>query len=165
MCIRDSHRAGLKAAISRAALMQTAEIKLILACLKFILNKRDTLSLAEVLKLAANWKIEDIIEHRLDHLEAAEEKPQLKDKWAEDVKVIEHLTRLRRQTIELSSSEILNLLLDELDLRRTIVTWGNADQRLSNVAQLSKFALQYDCLLYTSPSPRDATLSRMPSSA
>ena len=26
-------------------------------------------------------------------------------------------------------------------------------------------ALAYDCLLYTSPSPRDATLSRMPSSA
>ena len=25
--------------------------------------------------------------------------------------------------------------------------------------------LRYDCLLYTSPSPRDATLSRMPSSA
>ena len=27
------------------------------------------------------------------------------------------------------------------------------------------FALLKDCLLYTSPSPRDATLSRMPSSA
>ena len=27
------------------------------------------------------------------------------------------------------------------------------------------FALCSDCLLYTSPSPRDATLSRMPSSA
>ena len=26
-------------------------------------------------------------------------------------------------------------------------------------------SLDYDCLLYTSPSPRDATLSRMPSSA
>ena len=26
-------------------------------------------------------------------------------------------------------------------------------------------ALSYNCLLYTSPSPRDATLSRMPSSA
>ena len=25
--------------------------------------------------------------------------------------------------------------------------------------------MHYDCLLYTSPSPRDATLSRMPSSA
>ena len=28
-----------------------------------------------------------------------------------------------------------------------------------------KFGFPYDCLLYTSPSPRDATLSRMPSSA
>ena len=27
------------------------------------------------------------------------------------------------------------------------------------------FAVLYTCLLYTSPSPRDATLSRMPSSA
>ena len=27
------------------------------------------------------------------------------------------------------------------------------------------FALYYDCLLYTSPSPRDGLLSRMPSSA
>ena len=27
------------------------------------------------------------------------------------------------------------------------------------------FGMPYTCLLYTSPSPRDATLSRMPSSA
>ena len=27
------------------------------------------------------------------------------------------------------------------------------------------FGMEYTCLLYTSPSPRDATLSRMPSSA
>ena len=33
------------------------------------------------------------------------------------------------------------------------------------VVQLGLEALGYDCLLYTSPSPRDATLSRMPSSA
>ena len=33
------------------------------------------------------------------------------------------------------------------------IGWGDAKQRL------------FDCLLYTSPSPRDATLSRMPSSA
>ena len=30
---------------------------------------------------------------------------------------------------------------------------------------VKKFSLYGDCLLYTSPSPRDATLSRMPSSA
>ena len=32
-------------------------------------------------------------------------------------------------------------------------------------AQLTQMILNSNCLLYTSPSPRDATLSRMPSSA
>ena len=35
-------------------------------------------------------------------------------------------------------------------------------QELKTVSDLNKHE---DCLLYTSPSPRDATLSRMPSSA
>ena len=34
-----------------------------------------------------------------------------------------------------------------------------------NVDPIKEFALEKGCLLYTSPSPRDATLSRMPSSA
>ncbi len=138
------HRAGLKAAISRAALLHTAEATLVLACLKFILNKRDTLSLAEVLKLADNWSTEKIIEHRLDYLEDFEADPSLKHKWAADTPIIEHLSRLRKQVIELSSSEILNLLLDELDLRRTIVQWGKTEQRLANVDRLCKLSLQYE---------------------
>ena len=39
-------------------------------------------------------------------------------------------------------------------------TWLSRDQVMDGVAELVS-----DCLLYTSPSPRDATLSRMPSSA
>ena len=35
----------------------------------------------------------------------------------------------------------------------------------SSLAHAEMLALQKSCLLYTSPSPRDATLSRMPSSA
>ena len=34
-----------------------------------------------------------------------------------------------------------------------------------NTAQIKKFTLNHLCLLYTSPSPRDRTRSRMPSSA
>ena len=37
-------------------------------------------------------------------------------------------------------------------------SWGIAEEVGKNIRLL-------DCLLYTSPSPRDATLSRMPSSA
>ena len=43
-----------------------------------------------------------------------------------------------------------------------LVQWLNEEA----VKRKMKFeARLYDCLLYTSPSPRDATLSRMPSSA
>ncbi len=136
------HRVGLKAAISRSALLKTAEASLILACLKFILNRYDTLSLAEVLKLHSAWTTKEIIEHRLDYL--AENENSYQQRWAEEVEVIKELNDLRHQVIELSSSEILNLLLDELDLRRIIVQWGNQEQRLANVDVLLKFSLQYE---------------------
>ena len=38
-------------------------------------------------------------------------------------------------------------------------------QRSKITHRIERFAQEYICLLYTSPSPRDATLSRMPSSA
>mgnify|MGYP003306192354 CR=1 FL=1 len=44
-----------------------------------------------------------------------------------------------------------------------------ADEILNEIAlsraEYDKIVLGLGCLLYTSPSPRDATLSRMPSSA
>ena len=35
----------------------------------------------------------------------------------------------------------------------------------TNYEEIDEISFPYSCLLYTSPSPRDATLSRMPSSA
>jgi ATP-dependent exoDNAse (exonuclease V) beta subunit len=139
------HRAGLKAAISRAGLLNTAESKLILACLKFILNKYDSLSIAEILLLAANLSIEEIIEDRLEYLEKLEDENEHLDfKWGEQNEFIGKLNDLRTQVVELSSAEILNLLLEELDLRRIIVSWGKKEQRLANVDVLRKLALQYE---------------------
>ena len=48
--------------------------------------------------------------------------------------------------------------MDEYD-GTTGFMWVDCDDRSSEVFQ------DYDCLLYTSPSPRDRTRSRMPSSA
>ena len=36
---------------------------------------------------------------------------------------------------------------------------------IERIKKLKKYKLSPDCLLYTSPSPRDGLLSRMPSSA
>ena len=47
------------------------------------------------------------------------------------------------------------------DKSRPLVLWGAG----RNGKDMAKIIQSYNCLLYTSPSPRDATLSRMPSSA
>ena len=53
----------------------------------------------------------------------------------------------------------------------SLVTWVDDDKRDEALADLEtemleeKEAIYKDCLLYTSPSPRDRTRSRMPSSA
>ena len=49
-------------------------------------------------------------------------------------------------------------------IQRFSANASKAKQATSRANQISKIQLD-DCLLYTSPSPRDATLSRMPSSA
>ena len=41
----------------------------------------------------------------------------------------------------------------------------DTNRNLTKQARQQKIRLRNNCLLYTSPSPRDATLSRMPSSA
>lgn len=134
------HRAGLQAAISRAGLLNTAEAKLIFACLKYVLNQYDSLSVAEILLLASGKEIEEIIQDRLKFLE----KEKNAEQWAHGDPVILKLHELRAQVADLSSSEILNLLLEELNLRRVIASWGNAQQRLDNVDVLRRLALQYE---------------------
>ena len=135
------HRAGLKAAISRNGLLKTAESRLILACLKFVLNQADSLSIAEILLLASKKDIETIIENRIDFLEKRESKYE---DWATEDEFIERLHDLRKEVLELSGTEILNLVIESLDLRRIIAGWGNLEQRFANVDALRRYALQYE---------------------
>lgn len=138
------HRAGLKAAIARAGLLNTAEAKLVLACLKYLLNRYDSLSIAEILLLASGQNIEAIIEDRLDFLSQEEKQAAESNSWGEKDAFIRALNNLRDRAIELSSAEMLDLMLEELDLRRIIAAWGNTPQRLDNIEMLRKMAIQYE---------------------
>jgi ATP-dependent exoDNAse (exonuclease V) beta subunit len=137
------NRAGLKVAMSRMGLLNTAEVKLTLACLKYLLNYHDSLSVAEILFLGSGKNIENIIDERLDYLELYE-KGEVTNRWGTDDGLIRRLDELRIETVELSSAEILTLLLEELDLRRKIAAWGKTQQRLDNLDVLRALALQYE---------------------
>ncbi|MFQ5445784.1 MAG: UvrD-helicase domain-containing protein, partial [Saprospiraceae bacterium] len=136
------HTAGMRAAISRAGLLTTAECRLILACLKFVLNEFDSLAVAEILLLAAGLEIEEIIEDRLEFLKMENGGRDLH--WGEQDKYIAQLNALRKSSEELSGAEILDLLLEELELRQLILAWGNVEQRMANVDRLIHLALQYE---------------------
>ena len=58
--------------------------------------------------------------------------------------------------IGIDDPRIVPILIDNLKTREGVESAQNV---------LRRFADKLTCLLYTSPSPRDATLSRMPSSA
>ena len=67
---------------------------------------------------------------------------------------------------------IYELTKDEEELLKVRAELDNPDEPYNPILELSKYQKpglelldSYDCLLYTSPSPRDRTRSRMPSSA
>ena len=139
---------GLPAAIARTGLLDTAEATLMLACLKYVLNQQDSLSIAEILLFGQRRNLPDIVEDRLDHLEylkpLSKQEKREADRWAKDSELIQKLNELRQETYEHATSEILNLLLERLDLRRIIVAWGDGEQRLSNVDELRRLAVTYE---------------------
>ncbi len=131
---------GLSAAIARTGLLDTAEATLLLACLKYMLNGSDSLSVAEILLFGSRYRLPDLIDHRMAFLEAA----QAGDRWAATDPLLKTLEELRSATGEHSTSEMLNLVLERTDLRRIIVAWGDGPQRLSNIDELRRLAVAYE---------------------
>jgi len=139
------NKAGLSAAMGQGGLLKTIEIKMILACMKFILNPSDSLSTAEILLLLEEKPLHQIVESRIDFLKEQENaETTTKKRWAIEYQLLELLAKIRKTTRELSGTEILNLVIEELDIRRRAATWGNEQQRLDNIDALRKLALEYE---------------------
>ncbi len=139
------HTAGLQAALPRKGLLSTPEACLVLACLKYLLNEEDSLSNAEIQLLAARKPLQEIVDDRLSYLEKVEGQgryPSLR--WAEEDPFIARLNALRPLTGQLSSAELLHRVWKDLALEQIVLAWGQASQRLANIDQLRRLALDYE---------------------
>ena len=81
-----------------------------------------------------------------------------------DLNAVEEDIKDRRAQIEVLQAELLDAQNEKGEFEQ------DSKEKDDRIAELEKelealLAEQDSCLLYTSPSPRDATLSRMPSSA
>lgn len=132
---------GIPTAIARGGLTMTAEATLVLACLKYVLNPGDSLSVAEIMLFGSRHSLSEIIDHRLDYLHRNHEN---KPGWGSDEALLQALDALREATAEYATSELLDIILERTDLRRIAVAWGNGEQRLSNIDELRRLAIQYE---------------------
>ena len=90
-----------------------------------------------------------------------------------EVVVIRSSTQLTKEIIE--KGDKLKIIarcgvgVDNIDIKyaksKNIKVTNSPSANLTSVVELAVALIINACLLYTSPSPRDATLSRMPSSA
>ncbi len=136
------HKVGLKGAVYRAGLLATREVQLLLACVKYLLNRRDALSVAEILFLTSGFTLDEIADSRLRFL--YDQDGARDGFWEAENEYVKKIDALRPEVTELSSSELLQWLQDRLDLRTLIVSWGDAGQRLANIEMLMHFALEYE---------------------
>ncbi|MCH2023928.1 MAG: UvrD-helicase domain-containing protein [Saprospiraceae bacterium] len=138
------HKEGIKASISRSGLLETAEVKLILAGLRYILNKHDALAVGELLILANKQQIEEVVTSRLEYLVNIQGENSDLSGWGNQVSYVQQLNNIRQKCKELSASEILNGIIEKLDIRRIVSAWSNRQQRLDNIDSLRKFASDYE---------------------
>lgn len=132
---------GVKVAIGRPGLMETPEGKLVIACLRYFLNRYDTLANAEIQVLtAADPRPEEWLVDRISWL-AAKNKS---DEWGADHGVLAALGKLADRAIEFSPSEVLDEIVETVNLRRLLIGWGDRERRLGNLENLRLLAQTYE---------------------
>ena len=85
--------------------------------------------------------------------------PNKSQEWWKDSNLI--IGKLSKQEIKI---RIVNMLTYDEDFLK-VPKEETLLQIVKRYLQINSHALSYTCLLYTSPSPRDLSTSRMPSSA
>ncbi len=143
---------GIKAVISGKGLLESAEAKLILACLKYLLSPKDDLSVAEILFLGSGHSLEDIVLSRLEFLEQQAVQNN-RENWGNRYPLMQQLREIAPEIQELSCSETLNFVIERLNLEHLALQWGNKSKRLANIDELRRLAGQYEDNCFNSHSP------------
>ena len=128
---------------SQAGLLKTPEAALVLAAIRYLVDKKDQLATAEIICLTQADAPKTWLQSRLDYI-ASEDKAQ---QWGDDNPRLQKLAEQRDRIQYLTPQEVMAQAIHALDIRSTILTWQpdiqTAKKRLLNVEQLLSFAENY----------------------
>lgn len=132
---------GRSASLPRSGLLSQPESVLPLACLRYLVDPRDRLAVAEILHFTADRA--DPHQWFRRWLEHPDTIPK------ESCPIFSNLDENRDKLIQLTPSEVLELVLTAAEVRDRVVVWGNGKKRLANLEALRGLALTYEdhCLI------------------
>jgi ATP-dependent exoDNAse (exonuclease V) beta subunit len=146
---------GLTVATERDSLLDTPECVLACAALRIVVDKSDTLAIAEMANLlspsSGKW-LEVLLDRDSDDLTELSH-PEL----AKTKNCLAHLENIRHGCLDRTPSEILESAINSDGIMETVVAWGNIRQRLANLDSLRGIATAYEELCRSSRTP--ATLA------
>lgn len=160
---------GIDVSLSTAGMLASPECQLALACLRVLVDPRDSLATAEVIALEALHQPEAWLSDRLDHLRKKSEAAtgETISPWGTDGNVssssIKALlsARTAQNLSTLSPLTLYDIASDAADVPRLASVWGptqqRAEQRLANLSRLREFISEYESSAHSTASP--ATLN------
>ena len=134
-------RQGVRASLPRSGLLAQPESVLTLACLRYLVDPRDSLAVAEILHLTTDPS--DPQKWFRAWLEHPENHPK------ESCPIFAALDNCRGELIQLTPGEVLDLAFHAGGVRERVRLWENGEQRLANLEALRGLALTYEdyCLI------------------
>ena len=170
--LADELRArGIDVSLSTSGLLATPECQLALACLRVLVDSRDSLASAEVIALEANHEPESWLRDRLEYLKKRAENPpgEFSEAWGRKGTVsspsIDALLTIRddHNLATLSPLALYDLAHNAADVPSITSAWGptqqRSEQRFANLSRLRELVQEYQTTAHSSATP--ATLNGM----
>lgn len=156
---------GIDVSLSTAGMIATPECQLALACLRVLVDPRDSLASAEVIALESQHPAETWLSDRLSHLQKqrdladGESLPAWGTAGAISSPSLNSLFSVRdhHDLTTLSPLTLYDLAHTAADVRRIASAWGpsqqRAEQRLANLSRLREFIQEYQDTAHSTGCP------------
>jgi ATP-dependent helicase/nuclease subunit A len=160
---------GIDVSLSTSGLLATPECQLALACLRVLVDSRDSLASAEVIALEAQHPPETWLSDRLSYLQQRNELTagETLSTWGTNGTLSSpsltalHSAREQHNLTTISPLALYDLAHITADVPRLVSAWGSsqqrAEQRLTNLSRLREFIHEYQSTAHTTGAP--ATLN------
>ncbi|MEH7417080.1 UvrD-helicase domain-containing protein [Neobacillus drentensis] len=130
-------KVGITATVGEVGLLSAPEVVYAVAALRYLIDPRDSLALAELLHFSSDtwgegrWLSEWLQSDK--RFETFGTEP-----------FIQELNKAREKIVQMSPSEVLDLALVTAKVDETALKWGQPNQRLANLDGLRKLAAVYE---------------------